>query len=101
MGLWNKLGIWAGGILIGTAGIAILSSSDAKKVYTHATAAAKRCGDAVMKTVTTIKENCEDICAEADDINENRARLKEEREIADAKAVLEKYNVKASQGKDK
>jgi hypothetical protein len=41
-----------------------------------------------MKTATTIKENCEDISAAADEINEERARRKEEKEIADARALL-------------
>ena len=40
--LWSKLGAFAGGILFGTAGIAILKSEDAKNVYTHCTAAVKR-----------------------------------------------------------
>lgn len=38
-----KLGLFAGGVLFGTAGIRILSSRDAKKVYTHATAARAPC----------------------------------------------------------
>ena len=85
---WNKIGIFAGGVLFGTAGISILKSDDAKCVYTHTTAAVKRCADCVMQTVTAVKENCEDISAAADDINEERAKKKEEKEIADAKAVL-------------
>ncbi|WP_130836512.1 DUF6110 family protein [Lachnoclostridium sp. Marseille-P6806] len=97
---WGKLGLWAGGVLFGTAGIAVLSSEDAKKLYTHVTAAAKRGGDCVMKTVTAIRENCEDISAAADDINEERARAKEEREIADARAKLEEYGAKQSAGAD-
>lgn len=36
---WGKLGLFAAGVLFGTAGIKILSSKDAKKVYTHTTAA--------------------------------------------------------------
>ena len=36
---WSKLAIFAGGVLFGTAGIRILSGKDAKKVYTHGTAA--------------------------------------------------------------
>lgn len=91
MGKFIKLGIWAGGVLFGTAGIAILKSDDAKKLYTQLTAAAKRCGDSVMKTATTIRENCSDINADADSINEARAKEKEAREIADAKALIEKY----------
>ena len=45
-----KLGLFAGGVLFGTAGIRILSSRDAKKVYTHATAAVLRAKEDVMTT---------------------------------------------------
>ena len=38
MKISEKLGLFAGGVLFGTAGIKILTSRDAKKVYTHATA---------------------------------------------------------------
>ena len=40
--LFGKLGMFVGGVLFGTAGIAILKSDDAKNVYTHTTAAVKR-----------------------------------------------------------
>ena len=69
----KKTGIFAAGVLFGTAGIKILSSRDAKKVYTHCTAAALRAKESVMKTVTNIQENAEDIYAEATQINEERA----------------------------
>ena len=69
----KKTGIFAAGVLFGTAGIKILSSRDAKKVYTHCTAAALRAKESVMKTVTSIQENAEDIYAEATQINEERA----------------------------
>lgn len=78
-----------GGVLLGTAGVKILSSKDAKKVYTHVTAAVLRCKDEVMKTATTLKENCEDIKADADDINEKRREEERQKEIEDAKALLE------------
>ncbi len=94
---WGRLGLWACGVLFGTAGISILKSDDAKKVYTHVTAAAKRGGASVMETYTTLKENLDDIAADADDINEERARQKEEREIADAKALLEAHAAKNEQ----
>lgn len=67
------LGIFTGGVLFGTAGIKLLSSKDAKKVYTNCTAAALRAKDCVMKTATTVQENAEDILAEAKMINEERA----------------------------
>ena len=69
----NKLGIFAGGVLFGTAGVKLLSSKDAKKVYTNCTAAVLRTKDSVMKTASTVQENAEDILAEAKQINEERA----------------------------
>lgn len=68
----KKIGIFAGGLLFGTAGIKILSSKDAKKVYTNTTAAVLRGKKCVMQTVSTIRENCDDILADAKDINEQR-----------------------------
>ena len=69
----KKLGIFAGGVLFGTAGVKLLSSKDAKKVYTNCTAAVLRAKDSVMKTASTVQENAEDILAEAKQINEERA----------------------------
>ena len=69
----KKLGLFAGGVLFGTAGIQVLSSKDARKVYTNCTAAVLRAKECVMKTATTVQENAEDILAEAQQINESRA----------------------------
>ena len=69
----KKTGIFAAGVAFGTAGIKILSSKDAKKVYTNCTAAVLRAKESVMKTATNIQENAEDIYAEAQQINEERA----------------------------
>lgn len=69
----KKSGIFAAGVLFGTAGIKILSSKDAKKLYTNCTAAVLRAKECVMKTVSTIQENAEDIYEEAKQINEERA----------------------------
>ena len=73
----KKLGIFAGGVLFGTAGVKLLSSKDAKKVYTNCTAAVLRAKDSVMKTASTVQENAEDIYAEAQQINEERAVAEE------------------------
>ena len=81
--LLAKLGLFAGGVLFGTAGIKILSSKDAKEVYTEATAAALRAKDCVMTTVTTVKENADDILADAKEINEKRA-AEDEKIVEDA-----------------
>ncbi len=67
-----KTGIFAAGVLFGTAGIKILASEDAKKLYTNCTAAVLRAKKCVMKTATTIQENAGDIYAEAKAINEER-----------------------------
>ena len=69
---WKKIGLFAGGVLFGTAGIRVLSSKDAKKCYTHATAAVLRAKSNVMETVTTVRENSDDILADAKEINEQR-----------------------------
>ena len=69
----KKTGLFAAGVLFGTAVIKILSSKDAKKVYVSCTAAALRARECVMKTVTAIQENAEDIYAEAVQSNEERA----------------------------
>lgn len=72
----------------GTAGVKILSSKDAKKVYTNCTAAVLRAKDSVMKTVNTVQENAGDILADAKAINEERA-AKEAEEFEDVKEDTE------------
>ena len=69
----KKAGIFAGGVLFGTAGVKILASDDAKKVYTNCTAAVLRAKECVLKTAATIQENAEDVYAEAQQINEGRS----------------------------
>lgn len=71
-------------MLFGTAGIKVLSGKDAKKVYTHTTAAVLRAKDSVMETVTTVRENAEDIYADAKAINQQRAQRKADAVIEDA-----------------
>lgn len=66
-------GLVAAGVLLGTAGVKLLGSKDAKKLYTNCTVAVLRAKDCVMKTATKIQENAEDIYAEAQIINEERA----------------------------
>ena len=78
---WKKTGIFAVGAAFGTAGIKILSSKDAKKVYTNCAAAVLRAKECVMKTVSTVQENAEDIYADAKAINEERAAAEEAAEF--------------------
>ena len=78
----KHIGLFAAGVLFGTAGLKILGSKDAKKVYAHTTAAVLRAKDCVMKAVTNVREVAEDIYADAKDINAKRAE-------AEAAAVIE------------
>ncbi|MCR4585505.1 MAG: DUF6110 family protein [Lachnospiraceae bacterium] len=78
---WSKLGIFAGGVLAGTAGVKILSSKDAKKVYTHCTAAVLRAKDVVVDQATILQENCQDIYEDAKQINHDRAEKEQDSEI--------------------
>ena len=64
MNIYKGVGLFASGVLFGSAGFKLLSSKDAKKAYTHATAAA-------------LRENAADILASAKEINEQRAKAEE------------------------
>ena len=82
----KKLGLFAAGVLFGTAGIKLLDSRDAKKVYAHTTAAALRAKEGVMKTVTAVREGAEDVYADAKAINERRAEAEAAAVVEDASA---------------
>ena len=82
----KKLGLFAAGVLFGTAGIKLLGSKDAKKVYAHTTAAALRAKEGVMTTVTAVREGAEDVYADAKTINERRAEAEDAAVVEDASA---------------
>lgn len=67
---WDKIGFFVGGALFATKGIEILSTKAAHKVFVKGTALALRGRDEVMTNVTAVREGCEDIYAEAMDLNE-------------------------------
>ena len=77
MSIGGKIALFLGGTLFGSAGLKILSGRDARKVYTHTTAAVLRCKDEVMKHVELVQENCSDILADAKQINEDREKTAE------------------------
>ena len=82
----KKIGMFAAGVLFGTAGLKVLGSKDAKKVYAHTTAAALRAKDSVMTAVTAVREGADDIYAEAKAINERRAEAEAAAVVEDASA---------------
>ncbi|MCR5120297.1 MAG: DUF6110 family protein [Lachnospiraceae bacterium] len=84
MGMKLKgLRLFALGALFGLEGIKLLSSKDAKKLYTYCTAGVLRAKDAVLDQWSTLKENCSDIYAEAKQINEDRVAAIAEEESAE------------------
>ena len=87
MSITGKIALFAGGVLFGSAGFKLLGSREAKKVYTHTTAAVLRCKDEVMRNVENIQEGCSDILADARAINETRAAQDEAEFIEDAAAA--------------
>ena len=77
MNTYGTIALFVGGTLFGSAGIKLLTSKDAKKAYTHTTAAVLRCREQVMRDVELVQENCSDILADAKAINEQRAAAAE------------------------
>lgn len=82
MHIYSKLAFFAGGVLFGSVGLKLLTSKDAKQVYTHLTAAGLRVKDSIMQTVTCVQENAEDILASARDLNDERAAQEAQRNEA-------------------
>lgn len=75
------LACFAGGALFGSVGLKLLTSRDAKKVYTHLTAAGLRAQKSVMETVTAVQEEAADILAAAKDVNAEREAKEAEVEV--------------------
>ena len=84
-----KKRIICGRCSVWTAGRKILGSREAKKVYTGVTAAALRAKDCVMDAVTTVRENAEDIYADAKEQNERRAAELAEEVVEDTAETAE------------
>lgn len=80
----TKIGIAVGVVALGTAGVILLTSDDAKKVYTKVTAAALRAGDAVKDSFVGIADSCREILDDAMDYNAERAAAKEDAAVAEA-----------------
>ena len=83
---WSHVGIFAGGILFATKGVELLRSREARDVFVKATALGVKNRDDVMKCVTSIREECEDIYADALELNKKK---EEEAAAQAAKEVIE------------
>ncbi len=64
--------LFAAGLALGTVGLKVLTSKDAKKVYANVVAAGIRVKDSVLATADKVQASTSDILAEAQEINEAR-----------------------------
>lgn len=64
--------VFAAGLALGTLGLRVLTSKDARKVYSHVVAAGMRAKESVMGTVDRVQASTDDIVAEAKEINAAR-----------------------------
>ena len=88
---WKHAGLFLGGMLFQAKGIDLLKSDKLHKAYVETTALGLRCRDEVMKNVTSVREGCEDIYAEATALNEERANApKVEVEVIEDKSKAKK-----------
>ncbi len=79
----KKIALFVAGTIFGSAGIAALTSRDAKKVYTYGTAAALRAKEQTMTKVTELREMADDILADAKELNEKYAAEEDAKLIED------------------
>ena len=78
MRIYSKLACFIGGVLFGSVGIKLLSSKDAKKAYTHITAAGLRMKDSAINEKRAAKEAEEKAAAEIADENDEENKEPEE-----------------------
>lgn len=64
--------LFAAGLALGTVGLKVLTSKDAKKVYANVVAAGIRAKDSIMQTAEKVQASSDSILADAQEINEKR-----------------------------
>lgn len=52
--VYKRIALFVGGTLVGSVGLKLLTSKDAKNAYTHVVAAGLRVKDFAMETATTV-----------------------------------------------
>ena len=99
---WSHAGLFIGGMVFATKGIEALTSKAAHKAYVNATALGLRCRDEVMGSITAVREGCDDIYAEAVELNEEKANAVEtEVVVIEDKSKAAKPAKKAAKKADK
>lgn len=66
--------LFAAGLALGTVGLKMLTSKDAKKVYANVVAAGLRAKESVMQTAEKVQASSGSILADAQEINDNRRK---------------------------
>ena len=94
---FGKFGLIAAGILIGSYGVKLLKTKEAKKAATVCASAGLRMKDEVMKDIDLARENWSDIVADAKEMNEKKAAEAEAAYIANARAIVEEADRKAAE----
>lgn len=89
MNAWGKLGLLAGGIVIGHYGLKVLGSKPMKKAYAGVAAAALRAKDEIVKDATRLAEECADIAHEGEAINQRWQAQEADAKLEEAKALVE------------
>lgn len=87
-GYISKVMFMALGAFAATTGVRLMTGEKARKVYAEGTAFVLREKDRALKTYTLVKAGCEDIYADALEINAAYAKKAENALIADS-AIIE------------
>jgi|GEM_PF-5587528 len=88
------------GFLCGTVGVHMLSSREAKTVYSHVTAAVLHGRDDIVKQAEIVGENCADIYARAVEINERAQAYEENCMIKSAALTAQKESAMSETGEE-
>ena len=85
----RDVGMFAGGVIVGAAALAVIGVKGAAKAGTVATAGVLRAKDAVMGTVERVQAEAGDIVADAKAMNEKYYQEQDKKSAAEAKTEPE------------
>ena len=80
------IGWFLGGLLVGAKGKDIFGSKDAKKIYSKVLSYGLDAKDCILETTDSLRENLEDVYAEAKEMQGTRA---EQKEMDNEAAIIE------------
>lgn len=98
---WNHAGIFVGGMLFATKGIELLKTKQAHKLFVDVASLGLKAREEVMKNVTAVREEAEDIVAEAVIRNKINEITKAEPEVIEDKSEKAAKKTKTAASKTK